>query len=79
MARTVITLTSAWQQVATAACVLRVRDVPATHRTLSLNETADDATAMKDSVSPGDQYAQTETKETYAKGAGITITVDTAG
>ncbi len=79
MARNVVNLTDTWQQVATAQCVIRTREVPPRGRALSINEAADDATAMADITAPGDQYVQNEAKPTFAKGEGITITVDTAG
>jgi hypothetical protein len=79
MARTVKTLTAAWQQVSAGACVVQVQDLPARGRTLSLNETATDVGALNDSPKQGDQYAQNEAKATFAKGDGFVIIVDEAG
>jgi len=79
MARTVITLTDAWQQVATGACIVRVKSIGAASATLSLNESADDSTALNASAVPGDQYAQSESKPTFGKGAGVVLEIDAAG
>lgn len=47
--------------------------------TLTLNESATDDSALSDFAQAGDQYAQNEDKPTFAKGEGLTVTVDTAG
>lgn len=80
MARTVITLTDAWQQVAAGACVLRVASTGGRARAkISLNQTASDVAATEDLTSPGAQYLQNEAKPVFAKGADVIVIVDTAG
>lgn len=78
MPRTQVTLTDTYQVIATRRCVITVQAVPGA-RALSLNQTASDLTALRDVVSSGDQFAQNETKDTYAKGEGIILVIDQEG
>lgn len=79
MARTKIELTSAYQQISAGVCVIRIKEVGDSGGVIGLNDAAGDATAMFDLAIPGEQYAQTEAKPTYAKGEGIVVIVDEAG
>lgn len=80
MARTSVTLTGAWQQIAAGECVVRVTSTGVSALAkISLNQAASDVAALEDLTSPGAQYAQTEAKPVFAKGVGVVVTVDTAG
>lgn len=78
MPRTTVTLTAAWQSLAVSPAVVTVRSA-APGAQLALNDAEDSATAMLVTARPGDQFVQSETKNTFAKGDGIVVTVDAQG
>ena len=66
MARNTVTLTDTYQQIAATAASIRVQSADG-KAVIAFNETATDLHAFTDRASPGDQYAQTEGKATYAR------------
>ena len=75
MARTLITLTSAWQEAATGRAVFMVES-SASGAQIALNDTASDTAALRRLAEPGGQFSQTSSVSTFAKGAGIVLIVD---
>lgn len=78
MARTEVTLTNSYQEVADVQCAITVKSVGDNYR-LTLNQTAATAAEIAYSVQPGDQFVQNEEKSTFALGEGIVLIVDTVG
>ena len=66
MGRQNIVLTTAWQQIASGLAVFTVETEGAKGAIL-LNNTADDATAMKDSPKRGHQIEQRTDEPTFAR------------
>ena len=82
MARSVIELTGAWQPISSVVCTITIKETSGPrnkHRLIYLNETASDDTALKEIAVQHDQFQQTETKPTFAKGEGVTIVLDEIG
>lgn len=65
MARATIEVTKFWQKIASGGVLVTVdkRGVG----TLMFNESATDVNASRSSPAPGDQFNQTESKETYVR------------
>ena len=81
MARNTITLTNAWQQLATVSAVIRVIS-SRPGAVVLFNESATDLDAFSDNVQPDDQYSQNESKPTFARvssGGDVTVFVDEEG
>ena len=76
MARQEVLLTGAYQSIATGRCVVTVSNVDNAGRMISLNEAASDTAAHVEKAVAGHQFVQNENTNTYAKGAGVTIIVD---
>ena len=79
MARSEITLTSTWQQVATGLAVFTVKTINRqsnAQRQVSFNESASDTAAMDLVAEDNLQVEQRDDVVTYAKGAGILLIVD---
>ena len=79
MARSTVDVTTTFQQVATVACVISIKQLGT--GALIFNELADDATATGYVPDIVDQFQQTENKATWVRttGEGWQIVVDTAG
>lgn len=77
MARTEVTLTDSWQQVATGRCSIEVKDTDGEGLMIALNDAAADTAALVRRAEPGHQFVQSTANPTYAKGDGINIIVDT--
>lgn len=65
MARTIVTLTSTYQQIAAGACVVTVNESVQTR--MYINNAADDTTAMTDVFFKNHQFWQRGTDPTFAR------------
>lgn len=74
MARTNITLTDTWVQIGSGKLVANIKH--GFGKEVYFNETAVDSTAYRTIASLETQIMQTEAKNTFAKGAGVTLTLD---
>ncbi len=78
--RTDVPLTDTWQKVADGRAVFTIKTIDASRGQLQVgfNEAPSDDASLLAVAKSNYQIQQNEHKATYAKGAGVTITVDEA-
>jgi len=75
MARTEVELTGTYQSLAIVPITITVKENP-DHNQLFINDVASDVAAHVARPINNDQFLQTSTVATFAKGVGITVIVD---
>lgn len=77
MAKNTVELTSSYQKIASGECIITI--VRVGDGSIYFNDVGADTNAFQRSdakLQPGDQFSETEPRDTFAKGDGWTITID---